>query len=245
MGCVLNIGEQTITQEDLFPLLAQYQILPQLAREIIIEQAIADIECTEEEKTNARQQFCQQLQINTEEQLQAWGKQQFMTPEQLESKIIRGLKIEKFKQNTWENKLESYFLKRKGQLDKVIYSLIRTQDAGIAQELYFRIQENETSFADLAKQYSQGSESQTGGLVGPVELSVPHPKISQLLMASKPGQLLPPTRIENWLVIVRLEKLIFAELDQQTRQRLTEELFRNWLQEQMQQQVSFSESTTI
>jgi parvulin-like peptidyl-prolyl isomerase len=64
-------------------------------------------------------------------------------------------------------------------------------------------------------------------------------------MASKPGQLLPPTRIENWLVIVRLEKLIFAELDQQMRQRLMEELFRNWLQEQMQQQVSLSESTTI
>lgn len=244
MDCVLNIGEQTITQKDLFPLLAQYQILPQLAREIIIEQAIADIECTEEEKITARQQFCQQLQINTEEQLQAWGNQQFMTPEQLENKIVRGLKIEKFKQKTWENKIESYFLKRKGQLDKVIYSLIRTQDAGIAQELFFRIQENETSFADLARQYSQGSESQTGGLVGPVELSVPHPKISQLLMASKPGQLLPPTRIENWLVIVRLEKLIFAELDQQMRQRLMEELFRNWLQEQMQQQVSLSESTT-
>ena len=46
----------------------------------------------------------------------------------------------------------------------MVYSLIRSKDPGVAQELYFRIQEGENTFSELARQYSQGSEAQTGGL---------------------------------------------------------------------------------
>ena len=238
MTTALQIGEQIITSDDIMPLLVQYQMLPQLAKEIIIDQAIANIECTEEEANIAHQQFYQQQQISSEDQLQAWLQKEGMTPAQLKNLILRKLKLEKFKHITWEDQLESYFLKRKAQLDRIVYSLIRTKDAGIAQELYFRIQEKETSFEELARQYSQGAEAQTGGLVGPVELNVPHPKISQMLYASQPGQLLPPTRVEEWLIILRLEKFITAQLDQTMKKRLLDERFQDWLKEQLQQQVS-------
>ena len=244
MSFVLTVGEKKITEENLFTLLAEHQIIPQLVRELIIDEAIAEVECTEEEKAQTRQQFCQQQQLATEEQFEAWSSQQWMTKEQLEKRILRALKIEKFKEATWGNTLESYFLQRKGQLDRVVYSLIRTSDAGIAQELFFRIQESETSFAELAKEYSQGSEAQTGGLIGPVELSVPHPKIAKMLTASQPGQLLPPIKIEHWIVIVRLEKFISAQLDPPMRQKLLDERFRAWLLEKIQHQVSFSPITT-
>jgi parvulin-like peptidyl-prolyl isomerase len=161
-----------------------------------------------------------------------------MTSAQLEALAIRGLLIEKFKQTTWGHKLESYFLSRKGQLDRVIYSLIRTQDPGIAQELYFRIQEGEQSFADLAREYSQGPEAQTGGLIGPVELSTPHPTVAQMLRTSQPGQLYPPIRLGEWLVIIRLEKFIPTQLDASIRQRLLNECFSIWLSEQLKEQLA-------
>ena len=37
----------------------------------------------------------------------------------------------------------------------------------------------------------RGQEAQTGGLIGPVELSVPHPALARILSISKPGQLWP------------------------------------------------------
>ena len=40
---------------------------------------------------------------------------------------------------------------------------------------------------------------------------------------------------DDWLVIVRLEKLIQAQLDQAMRRRLMDELFENWLSEQIKQ----------
>lgn len=239
MSAILQIGQEVIQGEDLYPLLAQHRLLPQLAREVLIDRAIADIDCSPEERELARQKFVQQYQLASEEQVRTWLQRQGMTLEQLENLMVRDLKLEKFKQATWGHQLEGYFLKAKSKLDRVVYSLIRNHDVGITQELYFRIQEGETSFAELARQYSQGSEAQTGGLIGPVELSVPHPSIAQLLSSSQPGQVCAPTRVGEWWVILRLEKYLPAQLDGPTRQRLLDELFQNWLGEQLQANVSF------
>ncbi|MBD0390066.1 MAG: peptidylprolyl isomerase [Nostoc sp. C3-bin3] len=241
----IQIGNRTITASELISLLASYQMLPQLQRELIIDQAIeqnsraANVAiCTPEEVAQAQQQFYAEKQFKNEEDIQAWMAHQGLTPEQLEVIITRKLKIEKFKQATWGNKLESYFFQSKAKLDKVIYSLLRTQDVGIAQELYFRIQAKENSFSDLAREYSLGPEAQTGGLVGPIELNALHPVMVQMLSSSQPGQILPPTRIADWFVILRLEKFIPAQLDEFMKVRLLNELFETWLQEQQKQNVS-------
>lgn len=239
MDIILQIGKQAIAEEELMPLLARYRLLPQLAREIIVDRAIAEIECTPEAAEKARQQFYQQQQIASEEQLQAWRQKQGMTAEHLEALMLRDAKLDKFVEETWGSKVESYFLQSKGQLDRVIYSLIRTKDGGIIQELYFRLQEGESTFSELAQQYSEGAEAQTGGLVGPVELNVPHQKIAQILTASQSGQLHPPTPIGDWWVLLRLEKYQSAQLDEPTRRRLLLDLFQKWLEEQMEQ-VSYA-----
>ena len=235
MNVVLQINNRTITNEEIIPLLASYQLMPQFLRELLIDQVVTSVTCTTEEIALACQQFYEQNQLAQETARQAWLKHYGMTLEQLEALAAKRLRVAKFKQTTWGHKLESYFLQRKVQLDKVIYSLIRTQDIGVAQELYFRLQAQEQSFTELARKYSQGPEAQTGGLIGPVELSSPHPAIAQLLSISQPGQTLSPTRLGDWLVIVRLEKLIPAQLDEPMRQRLLHELFTDWISQQLQQ----------
>jgi parvulin-like peptidyl-prolyl isomerase len=64
-----------------------------------------------------------------------------------------------------------------------------------------------------------------------------------MLSTSKPGQLLPPTRVGEWLIIVRLENYLAAKLDPPMRQRMLEEMFREWLNEELKQKVSFFPST--
>jgi parvulin-like peptidyl-prolyl isomerase len=236
MGIVLKVDDRAIAEADLYPLLAKYQLLPQLAREILVEEAIAGFQCTPEEIELARQQFYQRNQI-AEAQLQSWLDFHGMTREQMEYQVIKDTKVEKFKLATWGDRLEVHFAECKRQLDRVVYSLLRHRDAGIIQELYFRIQEEESSFAELARQYSQGTEAQTSGLIGPVELSVPHPQISTILARSRPGQISPPKQVGEWWVILRLEQFMSAQLDVPTRQRLLNDLFQKWLLEQMQQRI--------
>ncbi|MFN3361526.1 MAG: peptidylprolyl isomerase [Pseudanabaenaceae cyanobacterium] len=233
MADIYQVGNRIIKSSELMDLLGKYQLLPQLVRGMIIDDAIAEYPLTEEEATNYVQQFYTQNQLTTPEARQAWLASQGMDETQLKALIERPARLEKFKQAVFGKKVEAYFLTRKPALDRVLYSLIRTKDLGIAQELYFRISEGEQSFSDLAKQYSQGAEAATGGLVGPSPLTAPHPVIARTLQVSQPGQVWPPMRLEDWYVIVRLEKFFPAQLDESTRRQLIEEMFENWMREQL------------
>lgn len=229
----LQIGNFQVPQAELVALLTKYQILPGVLRELAIDRAISEVKCSDEEIVLAIKKICSSYGLTSNEQVQQWLDFRCLTILQMEEIAIRDFKIEKFKQETWGNRVESYFLKRKGQLDRAIYSLIRTEDLGIAQEIYFRLIDGEQTFAEIAKEYSQGAESQTGGLIGPVELSTPHPVIAKLIATQPIGKICHPMKLEQWYAIVRPEKLIMAQLDEAMRQRLINELFQTWLQEQM------------
>jgi parvulin-like peptidyl-prolyl isomerase len=235
MTKVFQVGSAGVNLEDLPSLLKRYQFLPHLYRQLIIDQAIAGLECSPEEKAAALATFYEQQQIGSEDDRQAWLQKNDMSLEDLEAQSIRHVLLSKFKETAFGPQVETYFMKRKPDLDQVIYSLIRTEDVHLAQELYFRIQEGECSFADIARQYSQGMEASTGGTIGPTALSAPHPEITRILSSSKPGHLYSPVRLEQWVIILRLERLIPAQLDDMTRQRLIDELFERWLQKQTQE----------
>lgn len=227
------VGNRVIKASELMDLLGKYQLLPQLVRGMIVDDAIAEYPLNDEERSGFVRQFYEQNKLNTPEARQGWLESQGMDEGQLEALIERPARLEKFKQSVFGKKVEAYFLTRKAALDRVLYSLLRTKDLGLAQELYFRIKEGEQSFADLAKQYSQGGEAATGGLVGPSPLTAPHPAIARTLQVSQPGQLWPPVRLEEWYVIVRLEKFFPAQLDESTRRQLIEEMFESWMREQL------------
>jgi parvulin-like peptidyl-prolyl isomerase len=230
----VQIGNFQVPPAELVPLLKRYQMLPGMLRELAIDRAIAEIECTSTEEMSALKQFYDRYQLTDENRLEQWLKLHGLERSYLSEIAIRNFKIDKFKHQTWSEKVGSYFLKRKAQLDQAIYSLIRTSDIGVAQEIYFRSIEGEQTFEEIARQYSQGAESKTGGLIGPVELSTPHPVIAQLITSQPIGQVCRPVQLEQWYVIIRPEQIIPAQLDEPMRHRLIDELFQTWIQEQMQ-----------
>jgi len=232
---VLRVGEQVFTPAELLRALAEHQLFLPLIQGIITDQALQKITCTPQEEAQWLQEFWQQQQVTTPQEQQAWLTRHGLTPEQVVRVASRPHRLERFKQATWGDEVESYFLKRKSHLDRIVYSLLRTREFGMAQELYFRISEGEQTFAEVAKQFSQGSEANTGGLIGPVPLGKLHPSLSRLLSVSQPGQVWPPVQLGNWWVVVRLEQLLPAQLDELTRQHLLDELFQKWLDTQVSQ----------
>ena len=61
----------------------------------------------------------------------------------------------------------------------------------------------------------------------------------QLLKSNSVGQLCPPTQIGEWWIILRLEKYIASQLDDNLRQRLRNDLFQTWLANQIQTRVDY------
>jgi parvulin-like peptidyl-prolyl isomerase len=230
----VTLGDRHLDPSELLGLLTQYQMLPQFLKELLIAQATQDIALTSAEEALALEQFYAHQKIKDETQANAWLTYHRMSAEQLSAQALGRIKLEKFKQMTWNAYIETDFLKYKSQLDQFTCSILRTKDAELAQELYFRIKEGEQTFADLAPQYSQGAEAQSGGLIGPVAASTMHPKLFQILSSSKPGQLWSPQQLEEWFVIVRLEQYLPAQLDDSIRQQILERRFQEWLEQQLQ-----------
>jgi len=237
MNQPLKIGVRIIPDNELLGLLQYYDLLPTLKRELLIDQVIADISYTYDELVSACKLFYQEKGITTEDQVQEWLLYKQLNQSQLESLATRNLRLEKFKQKKWKDYIQSYFFQRKTALDEVTFSMIHIPDLRIARELYFRIQEGEQTFVDLAREFNLGIDPATNGLIGPVELgTIKNPLIYRLLSTSQPGQLSAPIQVDQGWILVRLEKLNSAQLSDETRNRLLDELFNHWLDEQLKNQ---------
>jgi parvulin-like peptidyl-prolyl isomerase len=231
MTVLLPLSNHALATEELVPLMQRYQLMPQLLRHLILDQALAEVEYSSLDQ----EQFYQQHQLEDAAVRQAWLQQQDLSPEQVEAQIEQQVKLQKFQQANWGRRVNTYFLNRKAQLDQVVCSLIHLQDVGTAWELYFRIVEAEESFAELARNYSQGPEVYAGGIVGPVELGQLHPLLAQQFYGAQPGQIWEPLHVGQWIVLARLEAYLPAQLDQTMQQQLLNELLETWLQEQISQ----------
>lgn len=232
MMTLLQPRNRRSTDREVTPMVTRSPLLPQPLRESLIKGAIAPFNCTEEEVRKACQLFYHRNNLNSEGELQAWLKRCGMSQEQLGEKVTRRIRLEKFKQATWGHQVEYYFHQRKRELDQVVYSCLRTKEFSVALELYLSIKKGEQIFAELARAFSQGSEAKLDGLMGPVELGTLSPNLAGLLRSSQSSQLWSPQPSGDGYIIVRLEKLIPAQLNEWMRQRLLNELFDRWLQEQ-------------
>jgi hypothetical protein len=167
MDSRIQVGDIALDGRALVERLGQYGLLPALVQELVVEQAIAAIALTPAEADQAEADFCQRQQLTTPETQAAWASQRYVTPATLRTVALREARLAKFKAATFQDQVESYFLQRKRTLDKVQYSLLRTKDLGLSQELYFRIQDDGVPFAEVAREYAEGQEAETGGLIGP------------------------------------------------------------------------------
>lgn len=232
-----RIGSASFTAEQLVNLLDQYRLMPALWREIIIDQALIEIQLTSEEeqavlqKLSENQKNSKVIDFNLSLiESQSWN--------------LRKARIEKFKQQEWGNKIDDYFLSRKQQLDRAVYYLLRHREHLIIQELFFRLQERETTFAELVPQYSNGPEVHTRGLIGPVEMGKLNPVLASQLCNSQPGQILAPIHLGDWWVIIELVEWLPAQLDDNLRQQLLTECFEKWMSEKLKAELRIHQNST-
>jgi parvulin-like peptidyl-prolyl isomerase len=201
--------------------LARWGLLDRVLRERCMDGVLADRALPEPDQlAPLRLDWEQQHNLTSPEQVEAWMELHGLHEEAIDRMASRSWQWLLWCQERWGAELQTIFLKRKPDLDQVTYSLLRLRNGELASELYLQIKEGEASFAELAQEFSEGPEKQSGGLVGPMPLTQPHPGLARLLQVSQPGQLWPPKALEGWWVIVRLEALHGAILDQAMQERL-------------------------
>jgi len=213
--------------------LARLGLLRPYLSQCLLQDALAPEQLSDEERKQALVAFANRHQLASPEALEQFRQAQLLSAEALEELMERPLRLRRHCQRLYRAKAEARFLERKTQLDRVVYSLLRVSDGGLARELYLQLLEGEASFADLAATHSEGAERSTRGIVGPVPLTQAHPLLVGRLRSAPPGVVQEPFQIERWWLVFQLESLVSASFDDAMAEQMSQELFDQWLQEQV------------
>ncbi len=222
-----------------FKTLTSWGLLRVIEKESLIDEAIKNISLPDKEiQKSLKENWCKKFKIDSNEKLKIWIDKNGFTIEDWEIFISRRWRWASWCQKEFSEKISSYFLERKTFLDKVTYSMLRVKDENLSYELFLRINECEESFSNAVKNFSEGNEKLNNGKIGPISLNQTHPIIARLLQSSQEGKLWAPRKIEDWWIIVKLDKFENATLNNETKQILSLELGENYLNQNIDSKIS-------
>ena len=131
----------------------------------------------------------------------------------------------------YKHQLSDYYQSIKNDLDMFFYSVIKVENKDLADELYIRVKEEESSFEEIAYEFSVGNEKYIKGRIGPVMINNVEASISALLKIGDINQLWQPKKINGFWYILRLDKIINSKFNANLKLKLALELGDKFLNE--------------
>lgn len=233
MELCLEVSDTQILSDLPIERLQSWELFPELMRKIAIDDLIEEVACVESINIEYTSEEFDKL-LTEIQQLPAF---EGMNISQLTAITERELKLQKFKQGKWGSEVKDYFQTQQSGLDSITVSILQVAEAAHAQELFFRIESGEVSFAEIAIDYSQGKYAENGGILGPLLLRELAPAIGQIISKLKPGQLSTLFQIDDYYTIFRLDESAPAQLDERMERFLIDELFTNWVKAELPNRV--------
>ena len=223
---------QQLLSAEMTALLRRHNMLQGLVQRQVIADAVAHVDVSAKDRQEAFTRFARQNGLADAAAVEKFLEAHALTPADLEWQVELPLRIQSHCRENFLHKAEARFLSRKNHLDRVVYSLLRVKDGLLARELYLRIAAEEANFADLAATYAEGPEKATKGIIGPVPLTQAHPALAERLRTTSPGQLMEPFMIDQWWLVVRLERYTPASFDEAMAMQMASELFQERVKEE-------------
>ena len=223
-------------QPEIIGLLRRHNLLMPLLQGLVAEEAVAEIALEPAERDQLLQAWYGQQ--SRKDALEVVRRKLGWDEAAVDWQVQRSEKLKRLAKQQFTAKAEAHFLKRKGQLDQVMYSLVRLKDPAIARELYLQLSGGEASFAELAEKYSDGPERLTKGVVGPKPIAAAHPQLAERLRTARDGEVIPPFELAGWWLIVRREQFEPAVFNEAIEEQMVQELLQEWVQEEVERRLS-------
>lgn len=223
-------------QPEAIELLRRHNLLIPLLQSLIEEEAVAEIIIEPVELDQLLQAWYGQQ--NREEALEVVRRRLGWDEAAVNWQVQRPEKLKRLARQQFTAKAEAHFLKRKGQLDQVVYSLIRLKEPALARELYLQLSAGEASFAELAEKYSDGPERFSRGVIGPKSIAAAHPQLAERLRTARNGEVIPPFEIAGWWLIARRDQFEPAVFNEAIESQMSQELLQEWIKEESERRLS-------
>ena len=209
----------------------------------IIDRAVEqnNVVFSEQELQAAADSFRYENQLISSAATLNWLNKYHLSVTEFEKLIENSLIVQKLSQHLFQSQVEAYYYAH--QLDyyqAVIYDIILS-DFDLGMELYYGIQEEELSFWDLAHQYIEDPElRRLGGYQGKKSRQQFHAEIAAAVFCCTESQIplvIKPIVIDKKTHLIFVEEIIEPNLDNNLREKIVQQLFQNWLNQQRQQLI--------
>lgn len=213
-----------------FPTVVQavvaHRIVTQMAQSVGIE-----IEAAELQK--AADSFRLKNNLSSAKQTLAWLQQYMLSIDDLEALVYHTVLSAKLAAHLFKDKVEPYFAEHKLDYTQVVLYEVVFSSLDLATELFYALQEQEITFAEMARQYAQNPEHRRrGGYCGLLMRKDLKPELCAAVFAATPPQILKPIVIGKKVHLVWVEEILLPALDDALAQQIQSELFAQWLQQQ-------------
>jgi hypothetical protein len=237
---LLQIGDQSIS---LGQILHYYQLSGKLLPWIrdIVEQHILFQEIQRRSELNLAAAEVEQAILNVRltqnltdaATFQTWLQQQGMTYELFQARLVLSLQLNKLKTHITQPELQPLFESQKPLLDQVEVVGAVVTDRSIAEQLKSEVH-HAYPLDRVAQDYAQRQPEQVTFLHRTFRYGQLPTEVRETLRSAQPGWLIHPLEIDGKWCVFRIERQPEAVLDEAMQQSLQNQLFQQWLNQQVQ-----------
>ncbi|MFF2888672.1 peptidylprolyl isomerase [Paenibacillus sp. NPDC057967] len=237
---LMTVKGQAVTYADLLRYVRNHQateILQQKARQMLIDQYAehAGLTVSDEELQRGIDAFRRERSLLKVASASEWLDRHGMNLEDLGERVRDQLLESKAAEHFSQPKVEQYYYENRLAFDTATISRIVIKEYGAARELLFRMEDG-CDFHCLAREYSEEDETRrAGGYVGEMGRDALTPAEAAAVFGAQPGEVLGPIKTGQGYLIIKVEEIMSARLDESMRSRIRTILFGEWLREQMQE----------
>ena len=217
--------------------LNQTNFLRPFLKYLIVEELTKDLEVPQDILENSFKNFCLSNGLDNKAKVNNFLQINFLTYQELIDQITHPLKKNVYMISEYGHLAENLYLRRKDDLDKIIFSQICVKDRNSAYDIYLKLESRESSFGEIKELFKNNKEFIFHEKVGPINTSSLEPEMKELLVQQTEGDLQEPILIDDFWVILRLDKKIDTVFDDQMKLLMVSELFEDWIQNEIQDMV--------
>jgi parvulin-like peptidyl-prolyl isomerase len=187
-----------------------------------------------EELQAAANSFRQQNGLLSAQETWEWLAKHGMSIDDLEALVAHAVRSAKVADHFFAHQVEPYFAEHAMDYAEVILYQVTLPNLNLAMELFYAVQGQELTFAEMARQYADDPEVQrSGGYRGMMTGKDLKPAIATTVFAATPPQLLRPIQRKGQFYLIYVEDIIRPVLDEDLRSQIQADLLANWLKQQI------------
>ncbi len=175
-----------------------------------------------------------QNRLESAEDTLHWLEDQLITPADWEAGIRELLLTQKLAETLFSRDVNQYFAEHRPDFEQILLYKITVPYEQLAQELFYRIEENELSFYEAAHLYEIDQRRRLQcGYEGKLYRWHLNPTVAAMVFGARPGEVIGPLKVDQIYMLLMVEEFMVVELTPEIRQEIINRLFHEWLESEL------------